>query len=147
IIALISCVAALVGLARLHFTSRTILPLGPSGAGPSQVSDQAHWRDSARLTLTFDSAPPSAIRQEGVQSYQWHSLLSVRLKWSTQSVSLPAGYTLIFLQFTEPTRTDNWRVRVDNGSTDDRVLTTSATGAVVQAMGDLLGKKVDIRFS
>jgi hypothetical protein len=69
------------------------------------------------------------------------------MKWSTQKISMPPGYTLIFIEFTDPTHTDNWRVRVDNGGADDRVLTTSATGAVVRAMGDMQGKTIDIRFS
>jgi hypothetical protein len=148
LIAAILCSSlALVGFLWLHFTSRTISPLGSSGAGPSQISDQTHWRDNARLTLAFDSAIPTAIRQEGVRCYHWHSVPGITVKWSTKNVSFPPGYTLKFLEFTEPTHTDSWRVRVGNEIADNRVDTTSATGAVVRAMGDLRGKTIDIQFS
>jgi hypothetical protein len=55
---------------------------------------------------------------------------------------------LIFLQFTDPTFTDNWRVYVDSRSTDDaRVTTTTAASAIVRAVGDVNGKTIDIPFS
>jgi hypothetical protein len=140
---------ALVGLIRLHFTSRTILPLDSSGAGASQISNQGTpWSDNARLTLVFDSATPSVIRQEGVRCYHWHSVSSVGVDWSTQKTSTPPGYMLIFLEFIEPTHTDNWLVRADGKSSEEaRVMTTSATGATVRVVGDTQGKTIDIRFS
>ncbi len=46
IVGVISCVTALVELAALHFTWRTVLPTRPFGAGPSQVSDQMPYKAS-----------------------------------------------------------------------------------------------------
>src|SRR5947209_1336851 len=71
---------ALLGLIRLHFTSRTILPLGSSGLGASQISDEGTpWKDYARLTIAFDngSSSSSVIHQEGVRCYHWYSVPSI----------------------------------------------------------------------
>jgi len=143
----ILCVGlALTGLIRLHRSSQKICPLGPCGAGPSQISEQTALKDSARLTIAFDNGP-SVLRQDGVRCYHWYGVPAVAMDWSSRKVSKPPGYMLIFVEFTDPTHTENCRVRVDDGSSDARVLTTSSTGAVVRAMGDMQGKTIDIRFS
>ena len=54
---------------------------------------------------------------------------------------------LIFLEFTNPTCKDYWRVRVENEDIESPIQSTSAAGAVVRVIGDMRGKTIDICFS
>ncbi len=110
----------------------------------SQIRDQGTpWKDYARLTIAFDngSSSSSVLHQEGVRCYHWYSVPSVAMDWSTRKVSTETpGYMLIFLEFTDSTRTDSWRARVvDDEGIEARVMTKSPTGAVVRAVGDMQG--------
>ena len=141
---------ALFGSIRPHSAAQTILPLGSHVLGATQISDQAKpLKDQARLTIAFDNGQASVLQQDGVRSYHWYSVPGVKMDWSTRDVDTEVpGYMLIFLQFNDPTHTDNWRVLVDERSTDDaRVMTTTATSAIIRAVGDMNGKTIDIRFS
>jgi hypothetical protein len=120
---------------------------GSSGAGPSQINDQTPLSDKARLTIAFDNVTPIVVRQEGVRCFHWHSVPNVVIDWRTRNVSELPGYVLIFLEFTNPTYKDHWRVRVENEDIESPIQSTSAAGAVVRVRGDMGGKTIDICFS
>lgn len=147
IIAVLFSVLALIALVRRHRTSRTVSLLGSSGVGSSQINDQTPLSDNARLTIAFDSVTPTVVRQEGVRCYHWHSVPNVVIDWRTRNVSELPGYMLIFLEFTNPTCKDHWRVRVENEDIESPIQSTSAAGAVVRVIGDMQGKSIDICFS
>lgn len=123
-------------------------PAGAASAEPAPAAS-AKWNENAQLSISFDNELTAAtpIKQEGVSWYYWMPTPTIHVDFEKKEISQNVGTMMVFLALKEPMATNYSRVRVVGGGIPATVRSSSSAGAMVQAIGDLRGRTLDIRFS